>query len=182
MRIAAIAKPHSALTSGARTSTRSRTWESVAGDPRRPLGTERRKYATDFEDLRCLSSEPVRIRVFRDGGSCCSRRRVLHCEWRSSSSWLRLSEHGAMQGGVLRHRRRMFARAQRPVTRECPSPSTQAGTPTKRAPFQYYPQKHPRPMIADDARRGPRVLTRRPHQFGRYSCAAGTINQAILGS
>jgi len=124
-------------------SARSRTWESVAGDSTRPARTERRKDETDFEDLHCLGSEPVRIRVFRDGGSRRSRRRILHYEWRSSSSWLRLSEHGAMQGRVLRHRRRMFARSQRPVAGECPSPSTRAGAPAKRAPFHYDPQSSP---------------------------------------
>ena len=110
MRIAAIAKPHSVLTSERIAAARSRTWESVAGDCTRPARTERRKDETDFEDLHGLGSEPVRIRVFRDGGSCRSRRRILHYEWRSNGSWLRLSEHGGVPGRIRRYRRHVHAR------------------------------------------------------------------------
>src|ERR1700737_1620624 len=82
----------------------------------KPNTHRERKSETAFENGRSVSCGPVRIRGFHDDSAYRSRRRLLHYEWRSSSSWLRLSEYGGMPGGILRHRRFMFVQCPRQNT------------------------------------------------------------------
>jgi hypothetical protein len=53
--------------------------------------------------------DTIHVCVVRDGSALRSRRRLLYYERRSSSSWLRLSEHGDVPGGLQRHRWHMCA-------------------------------------------------------------------------
>jgi len=116
------------------TSVRSRTWESFAVDSSLPARTERRKDETDFEDVHRLGCQSVHIRVFRDHSACRSRRRLLHHQRRSSSAWLRLSEHGSMPGCIRRDRRHL--RGRRQPSGQCPCVSTEAATRSTRASSQ----------------------------------------------
>ncbi len=60
-----------------------------------------------FEEVQRCGCDTIHICVVRDSSAHRSRRRLLYYERRSSSSWLRLSEHGGVPGGIQRHRRDM---------------------------------------------------------------------------
>jgi len=133
MRIAAIAKPSSALTCGVVSLSAIRRLGSVCGRFLRPARIERRKDETNFEDVHRLSCDTVHICVFRDDRADRSRRRILHYGGCSSSSWLRLSKHGDMQGRIRRHRRHVCGRLLVQESQRCPWLSTKANTLAKRA-------------------------------------------------
>src|SRR5713226_7425326 len=82
---------------------------------------------------------PLERRVHRmgptDHSAYRSGRRLLHYGWRSSSSWLRLSDHGGMQGRILRHRRHVLAHFFVQDFERFAGLSTKATTFTKRASF-----------------------------------------------
>jgi hypothetical protein len=64
---------------------------------------------SDLENVRSLRCDAVHVCVFRYDSVRRSGRRLLHYGWRSSSSWLRLSDHGDMPGRIRRYRRHVLA-------------------------------------------------------------------------
>jgi hypothetical protein len=60
----------------------------------------------------------------------------LHFGGRSSSSWLRLSNHGGVPGGICRHRRHLWTRFLVQDFQRCAGLSTKATTLAKRASSQ----------------------------------------------
>ena len=92
----------------------------------------REENETDFQNDHRACCGTVHACAFCDDGARRSRRRLLHHERRPCSSWLRLSDHGGMPGGVLRHRRHMRALSLRPIAQRCPRPCAKAGPPAKR--------------------------------------------------
>jgi hypothetical protein len=128
MRLGRIAVPGSALTSQRDRALRT----SFCGNLQRQ---KEERDETDFEKIQPLGRGRVHIRVSRDDGARRSGRRLLYYEWRPSSSWLRLSEHGNLPGRILGHRRYLLAQFLVQESQRCPGLSTKAATFTKRASF-----------------------------------------------
>ena len=74
------------------------------------LNTGKEKNDTDLEKVRSLRCDAVYVCVFSYDSVHRSGRRLLHCEWRANSSWLRLSDHGGMPRRIRRYRRHVLAR------------------------------------------------------------------------
>jgi hypothetical protein len=99
----------------------------------RDMKTGKRQDDTDLEKARSLRCDAVHVCVFRYDSVHRSGRRLLHYGWRSSSSWLRLSDHGGMPGRIRRYRRHVLARFLVQKFRRLPGLSSKAITFTKRA-------------------------------------------------
>ena len=74
-----------------------------------PEKQEREQDETDFEKIHRLRCDAVHICVFRDDSARRSGRGLLHYQWRSGGSRLRLSVHGNMPGRILGYRRHVLA-------------------------------------------------------------------------
>src|ERR1700674_5401087 len=92
----------------------------------------KRQNDSDLEKIRSLRCDAVHVCVFRYDSVHRSGRRLLHYEWRSNSSWLRLSDHGGMPGRIRRDRRHVLARFLVQNFQRLPGLSIKAITFTKR--------------------------------------------------
>jgi hypothetical protein len=99
-------------------------WDSKSG---------KRQDDTDLENFRSLRCDAVHVYVFRDDSVHRSGRRLLHYGWRSSSSWLRLSDHGGMPGRIRRYRRLVLTRFLVQNSQRIPGLSSKAITQANRA-------------------------------------------------
>ena len=76
-----------------------------------PEKQEREQDETDFEKAYRFRCDAVHICVFRGDSARRSGRRLLHYQWRSGGSWLRLSDHGDMPGRIFGDRRHLLAQS-----------------------------------------------------------------------
>jgi hypothetical protein len=97
------------------------------------LKTGKRRDDTGLEKVRSLRCDAVHVCVFRYDSVHRSGRRLLHYERRSSSSWLRLSDHGGMPGRIRRYRRHVLAQFLVQKSQRLPGLSSKAITFTNRA-------------------------------------------------